>query len=119
MATPIPPPIEPSQTWWVDRSGDPGLVFSHSGSNASIIAELFQKRNDQYESTNVLISEKDISVEERGINELSRGIPQRTWIFNQLTSEQKRGVLNSISSRTIEIMRGFNNTGSIVIHGLP
>ena len=119
MATATPPALRSNQTWWVDRSGDPGLLFTHDGTNGSVTAELFQQHSGSFQSTNVTISDKDISVEEKGINELSRGIPQRTWILNQLTSDQKRGILSSIMSRSIEIMRGFNNTGSIIIQGLP
>ncbi len=104
---------------WTDKSGSPRLEFSMS-QDGMVVADFFQKNlQDEFENTGLRINERSITIETENISALLRGILQKTFYLNELNREQKKAVLGSLQNRNIEIMRGHNQQGSMVIHALP
>lgn len=106
---------------WTSRSGESRLDFHVKTDNGQmkVYAELFQKNvNNQFNSTQIFIDERNMVVERENLHALMRGIPQQISYVSQLNNEQKNALIHSLQSRNITI-ENWINAGKITIHALP
>ena len=106
---------------WISRTGEARLDFcvTQQKGGLQVYAELFQKNvQQQFQTTNIIISERDMVVETENLHALMRGIPQKAFYVSQLSSDQKNNLIKSLSDRNITIERG-HQSASITIHALP
>lgn len=70
------------------------------------------------ETEKTKIPEKNISIELENLQALQKGHPQTSFSFDQLSSEQKKEILEDLSRRKITIMSDRKTT-KIILHALP
>lgn len=107
---------------WTSRSGESRLDFHENhlpNGQLQVYAELFQKNvQNQFNSTQIFIDERNMVVERENLHALMRGIPQQISYVSQLNSEQKHALIQSLQPRNITIERD-HQSASITIHALP
>ena len=128
MSASVPPPFPQtfeanrSNFWtWQSKKQDQSQVMFTFEKN-QVIAGIYRK--NAYEDR---VEAGRIKVETRSPYDLLRGDPQQSFSMNRLTEEQQRGVLESLSSRNIQIetkllspnMLGLTHSLTLTIGALP
>ncbi len=101
---------------WSDPAGNMKIQFSSSAQGA-IFAQVFTKNaQGQFIATSALIPGTSIAIETENNTALTRvGVMQKTSQVSSLSFGQKQGLLSTMGSRTVQVVKGSNGLSRIVI----
>ena len=107
-----------SKLWYVKETVYM-LKFSISDKNVMSV-QLFKKDKDEnYQCTKLIATEDKIIIETENMHSILRGVPQRTFCINELNTNQKEDILDSIDRRDIAIIEScIHPQLKIIIHAL-